>query len=330
MNKLKVAAVVVTYNRKYQLLSCLEALLKQERTLDAIVVVDNCSTDGTQTLLQSSGFLDEVGYGGNVEKVVLEKLVTAKNSSGDLVKIIFIGLPVNSGGAGGFYEGVKFGYEAGYDWLWLMDDDGMADTIALQELLLYTSKANFLNALVVDIENPEKLSFELKNPNGQGEFRDRKEVVENSEDGIIIGQANPFNGTLVSRVLIEKIGYPKKEMFIWGDEVDYQFRASNSGLGIVTVTSAIHYHPKAATKILNLPFGGYFIAWSGIPFKDYCNVRNTAYIHKMHFPKSILTTFMKYLIYFVPKGDFSSLRLCFKATMDGLKEHWGQEKKYMK
>jgi len=27
------------------------------------------------------------------------------------------------GGAGGFYEGVKRAYEAGYDWL-LMDDDG--------------------------------------------------------------------------------------------------------------------------------------------------------------------------------------------------------------
>ncbi|MCH7401637.1 glycosyltransferase family 2 protein [Belliella kenyensis] len=330
MNQSKVAAVVVTYNRKDQLLTSLDALLAQERTLDAIILVDNCSKDGTREMLQDMGIIDETISLESKEKVVSQKQVMAKKPSKDVIAVTFIGLSVNSGGAGGFYEGVKFGYEAGFDWLWLMDDDGSADPRALGQLLRYTSKANFLNSLVLDIKDPSKLSFELNYPDGHGVFSNKKEVIDNSVDGIILGQANPFNGTLVSKILIEQIGYPKKEMFIWGDEVDYQYRAAKSGLGIATVVSAIHYHPKAATKILNLPFRGLFIAWSGIPIKDYCNVRNTAYIHKKHFPKSVLTTFMKYLIYFVPRLDFSSLKLCYQATMDGLNERWGREKNYMK
>ena len=46
-NKEKIAAVVVTYNRKELLFQCLDALLKQTYPLDAIYIIDNASTDGT-------------------------------------------------------------------------------------------------------------------------------------------------------------------------------------------------------------------------------------------------------------------------------------------
>jgi GT2 family glycosyltransferase len=53
--------------------------------------------------------------------------------------------------AGGFYEGVKRGYERGYDWLWLMDDDTIATTEALNRLLekIYIRKNIILGSLVV-------------------------------------------------------------------------------------------------------------------------------------------------------------------------------------
>ena len=55
---------------------------------------------------------------------------------------------------------------------------------------------------------------------------------------------HPFNGTLVKRSVIEKIGMIKKEMFIWGDEKEYMARAIHNGIGLYTVPAAIHYHPK--------------------------------------------------------------------------------------
>src|ERR1035441_9411687 len=93
-----IAAVVVTYNRKALLGECLDALLKQTHPLDAIYVIDNASTDGTKEFLNERGYLRES-------------------------KIRYVPLPDNTGGAGGFYEGLRHAFEAGFDWFWLMDDD---------------------------------------------------------------------------------------------------------------------------------------------------------------------------------------------------------------
>src|SRR4028119_143552 len=96
-----VAAVVVTYNRKQLLLECIDALLSQTRSLDKIILIDNACTDGTPEILREKGYLDNA-------------------------YIDYMRLPENIGGAGGFHEGIKRGYEVGYDWLWLMDDDTIA------------------------------------------------------------------------------------------------------------------------------------------------------------------------------------------------------------
>ena len=47
----------------------------------------------------------------------------------------------NTGGAGGFHEGVKRAYKKGYDWLWLMDDDVEVKEDTLEKLGKY-----FVNA----------------------------------------------------------------------------------------------------------------------------------------------------------------------------------------
>ncbi len=56
----KVCAVVVTYNRKELLIECLESLKEQSRTLDAILIIDNASTDGTPELLLKNGYIDHI------------------------------------------------------------------------------------------------------------------------------------------------------------------------------------------------------------------------------------------------------------------------------
>ena len=48
----KVIAVVVTYNRQALLSECITALRKQSRPLDAILVINNGSTDGTEDWLR--------------------------------------------------------------------------------------------------------------------------------------------------------------------------------------------------------------------------------------------------------------------------------------
>lgn len=51
MSSKKIVACIVTFNRKEKLKNCIEALLAQVYTDFKIVIVDNASTDGTQSSL---------------------------------------------------------------------------------------------------------------------------------------------------------------------------------------------------------------------------------------------------------------------------------------
>jgi GT2 family glycosyltransferase len=330
MRTISIAAIVVTFNRKKQLLECLNGLINQTRTLNAIFIIDNSSRDGTEMELYNNDYIKEIPTQKESGIFKTETLLPSPSKKkGENLKIVYLRLPINEGGAGGFYEGIKLGYELGFDWLWLMDDDGLPEKQALKHLLLFSERAHFINSLVIDIENKTELSFALKANNSKNNLKTINDAIQNASDGLIYNQANPFNGTLISKELISKIGFPKKEFFVWGDEIEFQLRAEKSNLGIATVVSALHYHPKAITKIHKIPFFKHVISWSGIPLKDYCCIRNIAYIHKKYYPKSVITTIFKYLLFFLSKGDFTSSLFCVQATYDGVFEKWGKERKYL-
>ena len=300
--KEKIAAVVVTYNRKDLLKECLDALFNQTRPLDSIILIDNASTDGTLEFLKEKGYLD--------------------NS-----KLDYVRLPENTGGAGGFHEGVKRGYEKGYDWLWLMDDDGWPSKNCLEQLFKHKSEASFISPLVVRVDKKDELSFGL-----EGGISTYKEAIDNSKNSILKNVANPFNGIIISRKLIKKIGNIKKELFIWGDEADYLKRSLKSGLGVITVVDAIHYHPKGRDEMVKILNGKFKVRFTSSNLRNYCYFRNIAYIGKKYGLIGFLKLFLLYLYFFIihNKFDISGLIFYLKATIDGIFETWGKEKKYIK
>ena len=58
--KERIAAIVVTYNRKNSLINCLEAILKQSHPVDIIYIIDNHSIDGTPELLLERQYIKEL------------------------------------------------------------------------------------------------------------------------------------------------------------------------------------------------------------------------------------------------------------------------------
>ena len=55
--KNSVCTILVTYNRKELLIECLDGLLKQSLSVDAIYIIDNACTDGTEELLKDYGYI---------------------------------------------------------------------------------------------------------------------------------------------------------------------------------------------------------------------------------------------------------------------------------
>lgn len=297
-----IAAVIVTYNRKELLVENIRMLLKQTRQFDRIFIIDNCSTDGTAEYLQQNGW---------------------KNKS----PFRYIKTESNIGGAGGFYIGTKAAFESGADWIVLMDDDGrMLDEFTLEHLLsvaerLYqqnrANKKLFVNALV---QQGEMLSFKM------GSKYTVQQALDASKDGLLEGEANPFNGTLVSRELVEEIGYPNRDFFIKGDEVDYKQRTLDVGGYIVTVADARYVHPRPETHERTV-LGKKVPFFVETPWKEYYTARNFAYMYKQKgWYKGIAfeLIFVKILAVFSIKcRKFKTIQMLLKGIYDGWNGHLG-------
>ncbi len=253
----KVIAVVVTYNRLSLLRECIEALRTQTRRPDAILVVNNGSTDNTQQWLQ------------------------------DQTDIISVNQQ-NIGGAGGFNTAIEKGYRMGYEWIWCMDDDGSPKEDALEKLLsVEHHELKLLNCAVINKE--DKKSF-VWNTGGH-------KTLEDVPGKIIEGIGHPFNGTFINRRIVERVGTPKAQFFLWGDETEYYYRiVRQNKIPVCTVADSIHYHPAASFSFKQ--DWDYKSAW-----KMYYYIRNRFFIHKAKFNLKIIA-FINYC--------------CFLAAMAGL------------
>jgi GT2 family glycosyltransferase len=248
-----VCAVVVTYNRKELLIECLEALQQQTRPIQGIYLIDNASTDGTPELLLKKGYIKQLPH-QNV-KEPWEKEFSIKNlKNGQSIKLHYVRMHENTGGAGGFYEGVKRGYETGYDWLWLMDDDAEPKVDALEKLLYNSFYPNVvvLANLKVSLDGtPQTNHRGWKNLYSIG-FTVIKEISAKDlkKETVEIDHCS-FVGFLVKRDAITAAGLPSNKFFIHLDDVEYSFRLRKIGKILLVTKSIIVHKDKSKEELLN-------------------------------------------------------------------------------
>ena len=107
-----ICALIVTYNRCEYLAKLLNALDSQTHPISEIVIFDNCSTDETQDLLLKRGLIDHALKNGTstIRHVRDVRFHCVRNE-------------YNSGGSGGFHDGLKYASNLACDYIWMMDDD---------------------------------------------------------------------------------------------------------------------------------------------------------------------------------------------------------------
>lgn len=226
--KTKITAVVVTYNRKYNLIKCIKSLLNQTIKINKIIIVDNGSTDGTENILREHQYLAHE-------------------------TIYYYNTNINSGGAGGFKRGIELANEYEYDWVWLMDDDVEPEKECLKYLL--STQTNW------DVRQPvriyedgefvisESIDINLKNPFGPL----KKSIIrnppkKNTEKCIT---TFPFEGPLISKKVINSIGTPIAEYFIMCDDTEYSIRVKKNGYKTGFISNAIMKRQIKPSKLNN-------------------------------------------------------------------------------
>jgi len=242
-----ICAVVVTYNRKALLLECLEALRKQTRPLDAIYIIDNASTDGTPEILLENNYIPKLPPSDLIEpweiSFLISNLQKSEINSQLSITVHYVRMHENTGGAGGFYEGVKRAYEKGYDWLWLMDDDVEAKKDALERMitnpLFGNKKFGFYCSHVIWKDGKPAI---MNIPNTNTFIRCCEKSIPYNlylDYDIILVQSCSYVSLLFSKQIIENIGYGLKDIFIWGDDAEYTHRISQKYYGIYIINSVV-------------------------------------------------------------------------------------------
>jgi rhamnopyranosyl-N-acetylglucosaminyl-diphospho-decaprenol beta-1,3/1,4-galactofuranosyltransferase len=209
-----VAIVVVTYNRADLLERMLEGLTTLDPGPDAVIVVDNASTDRTPAVLATAA---------GVQVIRPEE---------------------NLGGAGGFHLGVKAAHEQGYDRIWLMDDDVipardcLGVLLALDEDCLMAvredSAGNLAEyaALRFDLSSP--WAIKPKTASVVSRYATRSNMPET-----VPLENVAFEGFMIRRRVVDEIGLPDDSFFIFYDDCDYAIRARRAGFTILAVRDAV-------------------------------------------------------------------------------------------
>ncbi|MDR0574353.1 MAG: glycosyltransferase [Tannerella sp.] len=318
----KIAAIVATFNRKDCLKNCLDAIRRQTLSPDAIYIVDNHSTSDTAEMLLANRIIPVNPDMNASEDSVITHQINSLSEPDHGILIKYIYKSKNTGGAGGFCTGMKTAYDDGYDWFWLMDDDGFPTEDGLKQLFYGAKKYNldYANPLVVNMEDKFLLTFELES--NKANIDDYKDV------DVVHGLATPFNGTFINRRIPEKIGFIKKEMFIWGDEVEYLMRTKKNGFKVATVTKSIHYHPVAGAdeRVNVIPF--FKTPTMGmlkptVKNRFYIYYRNKGYIDYTYRTKPyICKIFFGHIFYFMSRLKFADCMNFIIAYTKGCKNQY--------
>ncbi|WP_347107817.1 glycosyltransferase [Paenarthrobacter sp. S56] len=222
MSKPVVVAVVVTYNRRELLETTLAGIAAGTQVPDAVVVVDNASTDETAEFLRN--------YGG--------PLVT------DVVR-----LNANVGGAGGFVVGMERAVlDHGADHVWIMDDDTEPQPSALREAL--DAAEGYAQATG---DAPAFIASRVVWTDGRDHPMNRMRPRIGASEGARSAAARlgatqirsaSFVSVLVSAAEIRKHGLPVADYFIWNDDLEFTARISRHGAALTTSASVANHHTK--------------------------------------------------------------------------------------
>lgn len=291
MNASEVICIIVTFNRADLLKKVVYSVLNQTKAISKLIIIDNNSQDNTLEIIES--FKSQYS------------------------NIIYHNTGSNLGGAGGFHAGFTIAENYSYEFLWVMDDDCLPDSNCLEELLrinvedvgiVQPMRYNIdgscaeLSPVIYDLKNPFKLNPKIKS------------VIDCyhslKDDSLIELHGVPFEGPLISKKLIQDVGFPNPAFFIFYDDLDFSIRARKLGYKIFCSRKAI------ATRLLTNNQRNDLKSWKG-----YFMLRNLFYIHSVYGEN----IFVKIKPYFLASGysllsllrfDIVQLKVIYAAIRD--------------
>lgn len=206
----------MAYNRCDLLGDSLGAITEQSRRPDAVHVIDNASTDGTSEMVAK-----------RFPEAVLHTL------------------PTNTGGAGGFAAGIAFALDSGADLVWLMDDDTVPTTGALEKLVRAyetypgTRPAAVASKVVWIDGRDHPMNTPRPRPGAS-----RADFADATAVGCVPVRSASFVSLLVAADAVRAVGLPEADFFLWNDDFEFSTRLLRDRTGLYCPASVVEHRTK--------------------------------------------------------------------------------------
>ncbi|WP_400243381.1 glycosyltransferase family 2 protein [Niallia sp. JL1B1071] len=226
-----IAIVICNWNKKDDVLLCIESVLNSSYQDYDLYVVDNASTDGSVQAIEEE-------YSNRVNIIVNDG---------------------NLGGSGGFNTGIKHVLQRGYKYIQLLDNDVIIDKEAINEAYLVMEKHEEIGAVGAEI-------YLQKNPNKVFEFgsiidwmKYDIDILPNRENknvgvyGRDISECDyvPACFAMIRTKVIQDIGVMDESCFIYWDDIEWFFRIQRKEYKVVCNSKSKVWHKAGASEIVN-------------------------------------------------------------------------------
>ena len=220
-----VGIVIVSWNKKNDLMNLLVGLEGLKYQNVEIIVVDNASTDGSALEVKTR-----------------------------YPEIILLVNETNKGGTGGFNTGLEYCLVAGYDYIWLLDNDAKITPESLDHLVAVAESDSDIGIVGSKILNVDSPAFIVKlGANidwGRGLVRSISQNVRDfacAEDCLNVDYV-PFCSALICRDCLLATGILDERFFLYWDDADFCLRAIKLGYKTTVATKSIIFHPSFTEK----------------------------------------------------------------------------------
>jgi rhamnopyranosyl-N-acetylglucosaminyl-diphospho-decaprenol beta-1,3/1,4-galactofuranosyltransferase len=295
----KIAAVIVTYNRINKLKHCLECTVKEPFAY--IVIVDNNSSDGTREWLSS---LKDC-------RIRLRLLDT------------------NTGGAGGFHEGIKYASkETDTEWVCCYDDDAFPEAGLIKTFIgrHQSSKAamiasavySSIDGSILEMNRPITRLTQTIASFLSYSINKKPYVVTDilyQDNHLIDISAASMVGLFINCEKVRtKIGLPDPNLFIYCDDLIYTSGAKLTNESLQFDPCLIFQH-----DCINDPRRQYSQAW-----KAFYLIRNYAIYYRQIAPTAWMALFLFRILFILINSRMCNKRLqfislVFKAVTSSIK-----------
>ena len=216
-----VAALIVSHDGARWLPAVIEGLGEQRTPVDAVVAVDTTSRDGSPELLREA-----------------------------------FGSVVEAPGSTSFPDAVTLGLEhvGDCEWVWLLHDDSRPEPDALEALMAAAQAhpdADVLGPKLREWPSLRRLLELGVTISGTGRREtglERGEYDQGQHDDIRTVLAVNTAGMLVRRTVLEELGGFDRQLPIFGNDIDFGWRAAAAGHRTIVVPQAVVFHAEAAHR----------------------------------------------------------------------------------